>query len=683
MAASTPAEEKKPRKKKERAISEAEFVELFLGTELLRDLPESALNDLARGKAELREVAPGEELLRLAPARDGKTPLLILVSGSLRLNALVGDGPGTPLNVVLADEVFFDKAYDPEGALGLQIVALQPAKVVQIGYDDANLLLKAHPNFKDHFTEILQRCTDRKRDLFDDQEIRPIAEFLAKEGLAGIQRLKIKRLDKCIDCDACFEACAERRGVSRLGDYQSKFDRIGLPYNCHSCSAPACIAACKFGHISLVSGELKIADDCAGCTMCKKACPYSAINMIPLESIPDGFLDRSPNARGKQVAMKCDDCIDYQDQACISACPTGSLFQVTSKSFQDYLAVFALRSTRAIEKLGASVIEVEKAPWIGWRFLFIGGLILATLLSAYESIGRMYLQQTRADTVVAALIEAGLDEEKADEIVNIAGPDSDYRGPDVYAALHYTLKPLTDHDVDEDLARKVQSAIKKRKTPPWEDNWRVKYFSLSAVLYHTGLRAIPPPGRQTMKPGNQLSLLLGYLGALAMLLSQLYRVRRAMGARMGNMRTWLEFHIYTGYLGAMLIFFHATYEFRGMVFWLCFVPMVIAILTGVLGRYVYFLIPRSESGRAMDATEIRDRILQLNAQLEELIKSCKGGAKGLEEVRKQALLAPPVEEAAEKAWYKTLLLSFVAGFRQRAAAKKLLNQLTTLAKADG
>ena len=116
MAASTPAEEKKPRKKKERAISEAEFVELFLGTELLRDLPESALNDLARGKAELREVAPGEELLRLAPARHGKTPLLILVSGSLRLNALVGDGPGTPLNVVLADEVFFDKAYDPERA---------------------------------------------------------------------------------------------------------------------------------------------------------------------------------------------------------------------------------------------------------------------------------------------------------------------------------------------------------------------------------------------------------------------------------------------------------------------------------------------------------------------------------------------------------------------------------------
>lgn len=685
MPPRSPADQKKSKKKAERAISEAEFVELFLGTELLKDLPEGLLNDLARGKAQLREVGPGDEVLRLQAGRADKSPLIVLLAGVLRLKTVPqGEGAGDIVNVFLPDDVFFDKAYDPEGQQDLLLQAIQPTRLLQFEYADANTVLRTEPSFKERFMEVLKRGTERKKDFFDDPELRPVAEHLASEGLVGLGRLKVKRIDKCIDCDACFEACAERRGVCRLGDYVSRFDRIGVPQNCHSCTNPACQAACRFGHIRLTAGELQISDDCAGCTQCKKACPYGAINMIPLDSIPDGFLERSRNAKGKQIAIKCDDCIDYADQACISACPTGSLFQLASKSFQDYMALFAVKGGRGLEKLDQGLIEVEKPPWIGWRFLFIGGLLLSTLLVGYESIGRMYLHKSPVETIVDALEEAGLPEEEAAEVVerNI-GPSADYQGAELYHALRRTLKPFTEAGVPAQQAREVQQKLREREKPPWETDWRTRYFSLSATLYHLGLRDIPPAGPHRMRPGNTLSLLLGYLGAFAMLLSQLYRVRRAVGSRMGNMRTWLEFHIYTGYLGGMLIFFHATYMFHGYVFWFCFVPMVIAILTGVLGRYVYFLIPRSEAGRAMDSTEINNRMRELNRRIEELVQGCPGGSKALNELKKRDLLALPVAEEAEVAWWKTLLGSFLGGFRQRARTRQLIRQLQGLARAEG
>ncbi|MBM4321520.1 MAG: hypothetical protein FJ125_16645, partial [Deltaproteobacteria bacterium] len=75
-------------KKSEQAISEAELIELFLGTELLRDLPEAVLGNLARSKAELREQEPGSAVLHLTPGRREKSPLVITISGVLRLSVV-------------------------------------------------------------------------------------------------------------------------------------------------------------------------------------------------------------------------------------------------------------------------------------------------------------------------------------------------------------------------------------------------------------------------------------------------------------------------------------------------------------------------------------------------------------------------------------------------------------------
>ncbi len=66
----------------------------------------------------------------------------------------------------------------------------------------------------------------------------------------------------------------------------------------------------------------------------------------------------------------------------------------------------------------------------------------------------------------------------------------------------------------------------------------------------------------------------------------------------------LDFHIFLCTLGPILILFHTTFKFGGIVsvaFW----SMVLVVLSGVIGRYIYLQLPRSISGREMSRQEIK------------------------------------------------------------------------------
>lgn len=66
----------------------------------------------------------------------------------------------------------------------------------------------------------------------------------------------------------------------------------------------------------------------------------------------------------------------------------------------------------------------------------------------------------------------------------------------------------------------------------------------------------------------------------------------------------LEFHIFLCTLGPILVLFHTTFKFGGIVsvaFW----SMVVVVLSGVVGRYLYLQIPRSISGRALSVQEVQ------------------------------------------------------------------------------
>lgn len=81
----------------------------------------------------------------------------------------------------------------------------------------------------------------------------------------------------------------------------------------------------------------------------------------------------------------------------------------------------------------------------------------------------------------------------------------------------------------------------------------------------------------------------------------------------------LEFHIYLCTLGPILVLFHTTFKFGGIVS-IAFWSMVIVVLSGVVGRFLYIRLPRDWQGRELtfaDATAVLRKLEQKNAPNEQ------------------------------------------------------------------
>jgi len=116
------------------------------------------------------------------------------------------------------------------------------------------------------------------------------------------------------------------------------------------------------------------------------------------------------------------------------------------------------------------------------------------------------------------------------------------------------------------------------------------------------------PDHTILKPSGTWGHGMGILGSLFMILGvsvYMARKRYRVFSRLGILKHWLEFHIFLCTLGPILVLFHTSFKFGGIVaisFW----SMVAVFLSGVIGRFIYIQIPRSIEGRELSLTEIRD-----------------------------------------------------------------------------
>lgn len=110
---------------------------------------------------------------------------------------------------------------------------------------------------------------------------------------------------------------------------------------------------------------------------------------------------------------------------------------------------------------------------------------------------------------------------------------------------------------------------------------------------------------------------MGVIGSLLIVVgvsSYMLRKRIRRLSRIGTLRNWLLFHIFLCVEGSVLILFHTTFKFGGIVavsFW----SMVAVLLSGVIGRYIYLQIPRSIEGRELNMIELDDERIELNKKL--------------------------------------------------------------------
>ena len=116
------------------------------------------------------------------------------------------------------------------------------------------------------------------------------------------------------------------------------------------------------------------------------------------------------------------------------------------------------------------------------------------------------------------------------------------------------------------------------------------------------------PDYALMKPSGFLGHGFGIIGSLLIIIgvfSYMARKRVKIFNRMGLLKYWLEFHIFLCALGPVLILYHTSFKFGGIVsvsFW----SLVAVVVSGVAGRFIYLQIPHNIEGHELSLREVEE-----------------------------------------------------------------------------
>jgi Fe-S-cluster-containing hydrogenase component 2 len=389
-----------------------------------------------------------------------------------------------------------------------------------------------------------------------------LLDFFVRQGISvSGEMVRVRQLGLCIDCKLCEQACEERYGARRLtlGGYQ--LGMLDFVYTCRTCTDQRCIDPCAYDSIKFDEQRKEVVINeatCTGCTACAQSCPYGAIDMIEVEPEAPTFkkhfkarLEKrgalrfgpgSPRvARARRIANKCDHCIAYGDQACVSACPTGSLIEINAydlfrerspkmahlamtgfhhdlqkRDRKEVLPVMPFIEGLAVRSGGIAKIKRGRhAPLLFW---LIG--IFVFLLALAEALLRLY------------------------------APEMSFRFSQLENLAEFKDLP-------------VEAIIEK----------------------------------VTFRPGDQLSTYCGLVGMVLMVIAAVYPIfRRIKLFRwLASNTMWFDFHLMAGTVGPMFIGLHSVLRLDTWVsaaFW----SMAITVISGFLGRYLYTQVPELASG---------------------------------------------------------------------------------------
>ena len=267
------------------------------------------------------------------------------------------------------------------------VSAITRVTVAEMPRATLRALFQRYPEIKQRFTLRLQQYRDAAAaattgffdplahtrtevaDARSDAEARAGLRSLVGGGVIEGTEVLVIDLDKCIHCNECEEACARRHGHSRMNRKGMVVGNISIATACRQCQDPVCMLCSRAGIARLPSGEVYITESCIGCGICAERCPYDNISIVALDDEAEeppswqrfrGFFTKGagkergrkslpvlkraaapgPHAESggydelrKKLAIKCDLCAGYDNQACVQACPTGAAIRVQPSAF--------------------------------------------------------------------------------------------------------------------------------------------------------------------------------------------------------------------------------------------------------------------------------------------------------------------------------------------------------------
>ncbi len=263
--------------------------------------------------------------------------------------------------------------------------AINRVRVAEIGQQDFLAILSRYPELQQRFIqhfqeyqELVVQASDKSKEFLPSGESGILSEAETRVGLRALvgggvvegTEVLVIDLDKCVHCDKCEDACERRHGHSRMNRKGMVVGNISIATACRHCQDPVCMLCSRAGIARMPSGEVYITDSCIGCGICAERCPYDNISIITLteeqesrsvwerfthfftkgigkeyggqahplassngSSLPASDTYDAGSEVRKKLAIKCDLCAGYNNQACVQACPTGAAFRVHPVQF--------------------------------------------------------------------------------------------------------------------------------------------------------------------------------------------------------------------------------------------------------------------------------------------------------------------------------------------------------------
>lgn len=114
-------------------------------------------------------------------------------------------------------------------------------------------------------------------------------------------------------------------------------------------------------------------------------------------------------------------------------------------------------------------------------------------------------------------------------------------------------------------------------------------------------------------------IVLAIIGTLLMISTELlYSFKKDGWFNTGSFRTWLRIHIFTGLAGPALILWHADFRFPGLGGIISY-TVIVVVISGIIGRYIYRLIPRTIKGQARDVDDLKAEESRIESELHALL----------------------------------------------------------------
>lgn len=302
-------------------------------TPLLQDVGEAVVRDLAE-RVELRSFDPGETI---ASEGEEAEALYLVRSGFVKLSQVIGESDvvvsylskGGTLGEV---ELLVDGLSDWQSSA----TSVGYSELVKISKPDLLRVLANHPGVERGLWEVaVERIREAgyTRRHLDRSEL---VEFALAKGLVQGNSVLVIDLEVCTRCDDCVRGCAStHQGRPRFVREGEKHDGFLVARSCYHCEDPVCLIGCPTGAIARQNvGDVVAIDDdlCIGCGSCASNCPYDAIVMHDLGEVwPSDSLPERLRGEPREVASKCDLCFTSPaGPACVSSCPQGCAYRITS-----------------------------------------------------------------------------------------------------------------------------------------------------------------------------------------------------------------------------------------------------------------------------------------------------------------------------------------------------------------